>query len=169
MGSTAASAARTAGPAGTGRRRRVITGVGAAALAAAALAARRARRARRVTAYVVSGRIGVPGLVTPIRTATNTAGPPVPVGNEPFGIAITPNGKTAYVTGGTDSVTPIRTATNTAGPDPTETPPGRRSPSGSPRMPSRSPDQATYPARRPSDPGQNASPEGPSPVTDDSR
>jgi YVTN family beta-propeller protein len=54
--------------------------------------------------------------VTPIRTATNTAGPPIPVGNQPFGIAITPNGKTAYVTGGTDSVTPIRTATNTPGP-----------------------------------------------------
>ena len=103
MGSTAASAARTAGPVGTGRRRRVITGAGAAALAAAALAARRARRARRVTAYVVSGRTGVPGLVTPIRTATNTAGPPIPV---PLGqsIAITPDGKTAYVPSGRTGV-----------------------------------------------------------------
>ena len=42
--------------------------------------------------------------------------PPITVGNQPFGIAITPNGKTAYVTGGPDLVTPIRTATNTAGP-----------------------------------------------------
>jgi DNA-binding beta-propeller fold protein YncE len=56
-----------------------------------------------------------------------------PVGNEPFGIAITPNGKAAYVTGRTDSVTPIRTATNTAGPPITV---------GNAQVPSRSPDQA---------------------------
>ena len=54
------------------------------------VAARRTRFTRPVTAYVVSGRIGVPGVVTPIRTATNTAGAPIPV---PLGqsIAITPN------------------------------------------------------------------------------
>ena len=79
-------------------------------------AARGARFRRPVTAYVVSGSGPGPGAVTPIRTATNTAGPPITVGNQPFGIAITPNGKTAYVTGGPDLVTPIRTATNTAGP-----------------------------------------------------
>jgi YVTN family beta-propeller protein len=32
----------------------------------------------------------------------------------PAAIAITPNGKTAYVANGTDSVTPIRIGTNTA-------------------------------------------------------
>ena len=83
---------------------------------AARMAGRRARRARRVTVYVVSGRTGVPGLVTPIRTATNTAGPPIPV---PLAqsIAITPDGKTAYVPNARNpAVTPIRTATNTAGP-----------------------------------------------------
>ena len=54
---------------------------------------------------------------TPIRTDTNTAGPPIPVGNGPFRIAVTPNGKTAYaVNSGDGTVTPIRTATNTAGP-----------------------------------------------------
>ena len=55
--------------------------------------------------------------MTPIRTATNTAGPPITVGPGPFDIAITPNGKTAYVLNfNGDTVTPIRTATNTAGP-----------------------------------------------------
>jgi len=56
--------------------------------------------------------------VTPISTATNTAGPPIPVGRFPDAIAITPNGKPAYVANGdgTGTVTPITTATNTAGP-----------------------------------------------------
>ena len=116
MGNSAASAARMTGAADAGRRRRVISGAGATAVAGAVLAARRARRTRRVTAYVVSGRIGVPGVVTPIRTATNTAGPPITV---PLAqsIAITPDGKTVYVPNATNpAVTPIRTATNTAGP-----------------------------------------------------
>ena len=55
--------------------------------------------------------------MTPIATATNTAGPPITVGDGPQAIAITPDVKTAYVAnllGGT--VTPIATATNTAGP-----------------------------------------------------
>ena len=56
------------------------------------------------------------GTVTPITTATNTAGPPIPVGNDPYAIAITPDGKTAYVANaGSGTVTPIATATNTAG------------------------------------------------------
>ena len=64
--------------------------------------------------------------MTPIRTATNTAGTPIPVGNDPDGIAITPDGKTAYVANsGDDTVTPIETATNTA---------GTRSRSGPPRF-----------------------------------
>jgi YVTN family beta-propeller protein len=59
--------------------------------------------------------------VTPIRTATNTAGKAIAVGKDPVAIAITPNGKTAYVAnagsgnGPSDTVTPIRTATDKAG------------------------------------------------------
>ena len=66
------------------------------------------------TAYVVNN---VSDTVTPIETATDTAGPPIRVGHDPSDIAITPDGKTAYVTNqGSDTVTPIATATNTAGP-----------------------------------------------------
>ena len=56
--------------------------------------------------------------VTPINTATNTAGTPIPVGKGPFGVAITPDGAIAYVVNSGDSldpgntVTPINTATN---------------------------------------------------------
>jgi YVTN family beta-propeller protein len=54
--------------------------------------------------------------VTPIDIATNTPGPPITVGSDPYGIAITPNGQTAYVTNeGDDTVTPIDIATNTPG------------------------------------------------------
>ena len=54
--------------------------------------------------------------MTPIATATNTAGTPIPVGNDPDAIAITPDGKTAYVLSyDAGTVTPIATATNTAG------------------------------------------------------
>ena len=54
--------------------------------------------------------------MTPISTATNSAGKAVTVGAVPQFIAITPNGKTAYVASqDSDTVTPIRTATNTAG------------------------------------------------------
>jgi YVTN family beta-propeller protein len=56
------------------------------------------------------------GTVTPIATRTNTAGPPISVGYGPENIAITPNGKTAYVAHGDDTVTPIATRTNTARP-----------------------------------------------------
>jgi YVTN family beta-propeller protein len=53
--------------------------------------------------------------VIPIATATNTAGPPIPAGAGV--IAITPDGKTAYITNQiSGTVTPITTATNTAGP-----------------------------------------------------
>jgi YVTN family beta-propeller protein len=73
------------------------------------------------------------GTVTPIRTATNTAGKPIKTGVVPsvVSMAVTPNGKTLYVvnedpptfapistaavTAGT--VTPINTATNIAGPN----------------------------------------------------
>ena len=56
------------------------------------------------------------GTVTPITTATNTAGTPITVGRRPDAIAITPDGKTAYVTNYcSGTVTPITTATNTPG------------------------------------------------------
>src|SRR4029077_19326730 len=69
------------------------------------------------TAYVTNYESNT---VTPITTATNTAGKPIKVGSRPSGIAITPDGKTAYVVDGVDhpgwgTVTPITTATNTAG------------------------------------------------------
>lgn len=69
------------------------------------------------TAYVTNEGSGT---VTPINTATNTPGTPIAVGHQPTGIAITPNGTTAYVayqSGGTlkGMVTPINTATGTPG------------------------------------------------------
>ena len=63
--------------------------------------------------------------MTPISTATNKPGKPITVSNPasspPGQIAITPNGKTAYVVitaivgAGSVGVVPIQTATNTAG------------------------------------------------------
>jgi DNA-binding beta-propeller fold protein YncE len=50
--------------------------------------------ARGPTVYVANGSTDT---VTPITTASNTPGKPVKVGNEPWVIAITPDGKTAYV------------------------------------------------------------------------
>jgi len=52
----------------------------------------------------------------PSTTATNTAGTNVTVGTGPAAVAITPDGKTAYVANfGATTVTPINTATNTVG------------------------------------------------------
>ena len=65
------------------------------------------------TAYIVNEGSDT---VTPIQTATNTAGKPIRVGHFPFAIAITPDGETAYVANASSgTVTPIQTATNTAG------------------------------------------------------
>ena len=65
------------------------------------------------------------GTVTPIDTATNVPGEPIDVGDEPFAIAVTPDGKTVYaantwentgrLASGQSTVTPIATATNTPG------------------------------------------------------
>ena len=68
------------------------------------------------TVYVANSSSGT---VTPIRTATNTALPAIKTGDGPKAIAITPDGKTAYVVSDGDGgrsgwVTPICTATNTA-------------------------------------------------------
>jgi YVTN family beta-propeller protein len=68
---------------------------------------------RPVTAYVTNEGDGT---VTPIDTATNTAGTPITGVTNPWQIAIMPNGESAYATslvGG--SVTPINLTTNTAG------------------------------------------------------
>jgi YVTN family beta-propeller protein len=106
---------------------RAAPGLAAAALTCTAIlvpavalasAASGARQARPVTAYIVNNGSDT---VTPIRTATKTAGKAIKVGSEPDAIAITPNGKTAYVANGgdamrtSDTVTPIRTATGKAG------------------------------------------------------
>ncbi len=65
------------------------------------------------TAYVANE---AGGSVTPIDTATNTAGPAIAVGTEPEAVAITPDGQTAYVANfGSSTVTPIDTALNTTG------------------------------------------------------
>jgi len=88
----------------------VCCGVG---LLLAVVCAPRALAATAHTAYVANFDSDS---VTPVDTATNTAGTAITVGIEPYGIAITPDGRTAYVTNaGSDSVTPIDTATNTAG------------------------------------------------------
>ena len=65
------------------------------------------------------------GTVMPIATATNTPGEPIDVGDEPFAITVTPDGKTVYVANTWENtgrparapgtVTPISTATNTPG------------------------------------------------------
>ena len=79
----------------------------------AGAAASPACRTHPVIAYVVNQ---MSGTVTPIRTATNTAGKAINVGKYPYAIAITPNGKTAYVANTSlSTVTPIRTATGTVG------------------------------------------------------
>ena len=54
--------------------------------------------------------------MTPIDLTTNTPGSPIPVGFQPIAVAITPDGKTAYVTNDhifNGTVTPIDVATNT--------------------------------------------------------
>jgi YVTN family beta-propeller protein len=55
------------------------------------------------------------GTVSVIDTATNTVmGIPIPVGREPFGVAVTPDGKHAYVANlDSNTVSVIDTATNT--------------------------------------------------------
>lgn len=63
-----------------------------------------------MTAYVANQ---LSETVTPIQTATNTAGKAIRVGDFPDYIAITPNGRTVYVANFLSStVTRIRTATD---------------------------------------------------------
>ncbi|MGH6795069.1 MAG: YncE family protein [Methylocella sp.] len=57
---------------------------------------------------------GNPGTVSVINTASNTVVATVPVGGQPIGVAVTPDGKHAYVTNqSNDSVSVIDTASNT--------------------------------------------------------
>ena len=62
-------------------------------------------------AYVANGGDGT---VSVIDTATNTVvGIPIPVGREPFGVDVTPDGNHAYVANaGSNNVSVIDTATN---------------------------------------------------------
>jgi DNA-binding beta-propeller fold protein YncE len=73
--------------------------------------------------------------VTPIGTATSTAGKAITVGTDPSAIAITPNGKTAYVlTRGTAKISPKGAVSRPGrhrGPRPSA-PPRVRSPEGLP-------------------------------------
>ncbi len=58
------------------------------------------------------------GTVIPISTATNRAGKPIQIDHNNGSdsqIAITPDGKTAYVVSGMHAVMPVNTATSTAG------------------------------------------------------
>jgi YVTN family beta-propeller protein len=64
------------------------------------------------TAYVVNNSDGT---LTPINTATSTPGTAIKLGGAPYGIAITPDGKTAYVVDEEGSVIPVNTATSTPG------------------------------------------------------
>jgi YVTN family beta-propeller protein len=65
------------------------------------------------TAYVLTDPVfGKPGTVTPIMTAANKALKPIKVGRDPRFFAITPDGKTIYVSiSRSGTVTPIDTAT----------------------------------------------------------
>lgn len=103
------------------RRGRLWRAAGAAAVVTAAaacipaftgVAGNRATAPSAATAYVANYSSGT---VTPIDLATNTPGTPVRVGKNPVSIAITPDGKTAYVGSGGGEVTPIDLATNTPG------------------------------------------------------
>src|SRR5437016_2204444 len=61
-------------------------------------------------AYVTNGGDNT---VSVIATATNTVVATVPVGRNPNGVAITPDGGFAYVTNGASSVSVLATASNT--------------------------------------------------------
>ena len=85
----------------------------AAAAGPAATGAQTAAAAQQPTAFVVNSG----GTVTPIGLTTRKAGTPITVGANPEAIAVTPDGRTAYVANyGSGSVTPIDTATRKAGP-----------------------------------------------------
>lgn len=65
------------------------------------------------TLYALGGTMGS-GSVTPINTASNTAGTPIPVSSDGE-ILVAPNGKTVYVVDEAGGLTPIDVATGTSG------------------------------------------------------
>jgi hyaluronoglucosaminidase len=69
--------------------------------------------------FVTSATLPTPNIadssVTPIEVATNKPGPEIGIGRGPDGVAITSNGKTAYVSSSSGTVTPIEVATNKPG------------------------------------------------------
>ena len=95
---------------GFGARPRIVACLGLVALSSLSAPA----FASGYTAYVVS--TSYPsggGIVTPMSTATNTPGPAIGAGLGAGGIAISPDGATAYVTGSSgNSITVISTTTN---------------------------------------------------------
>ena len=98
------------------RRTLIATAVAGWALLAAGPAS--AQEPPSWTVYATGNQIDVPGIVTPIDTATDTAGTPVTVFDS-FGIAVTPDAATAYVTArSNDQVERIDTATNSVVGDP---------------------------------------------------
>ena len=110
-----------------------VAALGQAAPASATASATAARPADRpVTAYVLQTPPCMSNTVSVINTATNTALKPITVGIGTSAIAVTPNGKTVYVSSGASivngmvcgsggpqtaasTVTPISTATNKPG------------------------------------------------------
>lgn len=70
------------------------------------------------TAYALCGLNSSVGQVVPIKVATGKLGAPVNIGGGyPAAMAVSPSGKTLYVTDSSaDSVIPVSTSTNTAGP-----------------------------------------------------
>src|SRR5262245_55812191 len=110
-GQTATGRTATAGlTAAAGTQTAVIAGQTPATATRAA--ARALTAPRHPTAFVVNSG----GTVTPIGLTTRRAGKPIKVGANPQAIAITPDGKTAFVANyGSNSVTPINTSTRRAG------------------------------------------------------
>jgi YVTN family beta-propeller protein len=72
---------------------------------------------KTVYALVVGAEPQSPGSLIPISTATHTKGKPIKIaGGDPIADAITPDGKTIYITNAfSDTVTPVTVATGTAG------------------------------------------------------
>jgi YVTN family beta-propeller protein len=82
--------------------------------AADGAASANAARHRPVILYVADSGAGT---ITPINTATNTAGRPITVGAGPVQLVATPNGRTIYVVNtGSGTVSPVSTNTDKAGP-----------------------------------------------------
>jgi DNA-binding beta-propeller fold protein YncE len=99
----------------------LIAGIGGCDVRGMPVAGGTGRTAGPVTVYVANE---ADGTVTPIQAASNTAGRPIRVGPAPALIAISPDGRTAYVVGigsivpgavAPVTLTAIRTATNTPG------------------------------------------------------